>query len=287
MRVRVRSCANKFSAMHTQARDQYLLALEMKSDDVTILLNLASLFARLARCIEEQMHDPRSAHHFSYFQFLFPFFNFTGAFFCFLFCYFLSIYLFILASTAMAKMRKVEGFDMKHFRHRAHRFYQSADRQYQVRHPCVCVCGCVCVCVCAAELNDLRQEALRIDSTRADLLAGYAAYLLTLPERAKEAEKYYTLAMQANPHNDELKAKHERFHDDLHHRHHPAPPLDLAASSGSSSSSSSSSSSGILPKSGALLGTKTLRLRRLQSNSLVRYPPHLWWLRPSAHVACV
>jgi hypothetical protein len=138
----------------------------------------------------------------------------------------------------------------------------------------------------AAELNNLRQEALRIDSTRADLLAGYAAYLLTLPERAKEAEKYYTLAMQANPHNDELKAKHERFHDDLHHRHHPAPPLDLAASSGSSSSS------GILPKSGALLGTKTLRLRRLQSNSLVRYPPrqckvHLWWLRPSAHVVCV
>ncbi|ELR22968.1 C2 domain containing protein [Acanthamoeba castellanii str. Neff] len=173
-----------------KARDQYLLALEMKSDDVTILLNLASLFARLARCIEEQMHDPRT----------------------------------------MAKMRKVEGFDMKHFRHRAHRFYQSADRQY--------------------------QEALRIDSTRADLLAGYAAYLLTLPERAKEADKYYTLAMQANPHNDELKAKHERFHDDLHHRHHPAPPLDLAASSST------------LPKSGALLGAKTLRLRRLQSNSL-------------------
>lgn len=33
----------------------------------------------------------------------------------------------------MEKMRAVEGFDMKFFRHRAHRFYQSADRQYQVR----------------------------------------------------------------------------------------------------------------------------------------------------------
>jgi hypothetical protein len=125
----------------------------------------------------------------------------------------------------------------------------------------------------------LGQEALRIDSTRADLLAGYAAYLLTLPERAKEADKYYALAMQANPHNDELKAKHERFHDDLHHRHHPAPPLDLAASSST------------LPKSGALLGAKTLRLRRLQSNSLVRYPPRKVSspevARASAHVVCV
>jgi hypothetical protein len=57
-----------------QARDQYLLALEMKSDDVTILLNLASLFARLARCIEEQMHDPRSAHHFSNYYYYFYYF---------------------------------------------------------------------------------------------------------------------------------------------------------------------------------------------------------------------
>jgi hypothetical protein len=70
--------------MHTQARDQYLLALEMKSDDVTILLNLASLFARLARCIEEQMHDPRSAHHFSNYFYYFYYFYFYSIY-CILF----------------------------------------------------------------------------------------------------------------------------------------------------------------------------------------------------------
>ena len=86
--------------MHTQARDQYLLALEMKSDDVTILLNLASLFARLARCIEEQMHDPRSAHHFLIFFQFFLFFQFVGPFLLFILLFifsflFIFIYLFI------------------------------------------------------------------------------------------------------------------------------------------------------------------------------------------------
>jgi len=46
--------------MIVQARDQYLWALEMKSDDVSILLGLASLFALLARCIEDQLHDSQS-----------------------------------------------------------------------------------------------------------------------------------------------------------------------------------------------------------------------------------
>lgn len=124
-----------------------LWALEMKSDDVSILLGLASLFALLARCIEDQLHD----------------------------------------SQTMATMRAVEGFDIKYFRHRAHRFRQSADRQY--------------------------QEALRIDPTRADLLASYACYLLTFPERRAEASKYLTRAVWANPYNEELQAKLQELRD--------------------------------------------------------------------------
>lgn len=122
---------------------------------------------------------------------------------------------------------------MKYFRHRAHRFYQSADRQYQVTKTssddvirfvapfCVVLHGAQRGVVSTRKKRS--QEALRIDPARADLLAGYAAYLLTMPERAKEADKYYTLALQANPHNDELKAKHERFHNDLTQRHQPHP----------------------------------------------------------------
>lgn len=87
----------------------------------------------------------------------------------------------------MATMRAVEGFDIKYFRHRAHRFRQSADRQY--------------------------QEALRIDPTRADLLASYACYLLTFPERRAEASKYLTRAVWANPYNEELQAKLQELRD--------------------------------------------------------------------------
>lgn len=67
-------------------------------------------------------------------------------------------------------------------------------------------------------LNLLLQEALRIDPTRADLLSSYASYLLTLPERIKEAEKYYNLAIQANPHDEELKGKYRRFHENRRQR---------------------------------------------------------------------
>jgi hypothetical protein len=83
------------------------------------------------------------------------------------------------------------------------------------------------------------QEALRIDSTRADVLADYATYLSRYPDRVQEAVEvcrsltlpyivcfasqkaltwhtllqYFSLAVQANPFNQDLEKKHKAFID--------------------------------------------------------------------------
>jgi tetratricopeptide (TPR) repeat protein len=55
------------------------------------------------------------------------------------------------------------------------------------------------------------EEALRIDPTRADLLAEYASYLSRSPGHYEEALKYFNLALQANPFNQVLQKKRRAF----------------------------------------------------------------------------
>lgn len=130
------------------------------------------------------------------------------------------------------------------------------------------------------------QEALRIDSTRADLLASYAFYLLTLPERIKEAEKYYTLAMQANPHNHELRSRYIRFHEELQQRNQPASgALELTSAYHLCSNRLDIRSRALAGSTRSLRGSKSFRLARIRSTSGLHKKSTTGLLRLSSRMA--
>jgi hypothetical protein len=172
----------------------------MKSDDCDILLKLASVLDRLAEVVKERLPEYRRE----------------------------------------GEEQETEAVV------RIERLRRLAERQYQVMPAFANECV-----LDPANMSDIPhlvfQEALRIDSTQADVLAEYAAYLSRDPDRAQEAfevhgvscrsgvaacaarvlerifdprgvsprgaagYQYFSLAVQANPFNQDLEKKHKAF----------------------------------------------------------------------------
>jgi hypothetical protein len=185
----------------------------------------------------------------------------------------------------MAKMRTVEGFDMKHFRHRAHRFYQSADRQYQVlarsqtdstrvrqdvcmgsdAHSCECQCNEGGVAYRfdtggpASGIHRVSADAAREGQGGREVLhsrhAGQPTQRRAQGQIRAIPQRYEPSQPSGHTFRGRRQYAFSLFHSSL--LTHALTTHDVFSEE--------------TAKSGALLGTKTLRLRRLPTGSLVRH----------------